>query len=121
MSNFVKRGFIVKKRILVLTLALLCVAALGACGGSDPETDILGTWQCLDDSQPHQFLCTLILSEGNRFVDRDGDEGDFIIDGNTLTLVFDNAMFGPFEFTFRLGANRLTLEADGGRMLLTRQ
>ncbi|MCL2841856.1 MAG: hypothetical protein FWE28_00080 [Oscillospiraceae bacterium] len=109
-----------KKRILLLALALLCVVALGACGGSDPETDIIGTWQCLDNTQPHQWMCTLIFEEGGRFVDRDGDEGDFIIDGDTLTLDFDG--FGPFEVTFRLRGNRLTIEAgDDLGVMLTRQ
>jgi len=109
-----------KKRMYLIVLALLCVISLAACGGSNPETDIIGTWVCLDDSQPHEWVCTLTFEAGGRFIDRDGDAGTFTIDGDTLTLAFDE--FDDFEVTFRLRGNRLTLEeGDDLSVMLTRQ
>ena len=117
----IKGDFIVKKKIvLFVALALLCVALLGACGGGgDPEADIIGRWECHDDSQPHDWFCVLIFDANGRFTDRDGDEGLFSIDGSSLTLEFDD--FEPFTFSFRLRGDRLTLTGDGGRVVLDRQ
>ena len=108
-----------KKGLLFVLFAILIVALLGACGGQDPEEAIVGTWQCQDNSQPHRWVCTFTFSADGRFVDRDGDAGDFVIDGDSLTLDFDE--FPPIELTFRIRSNRLTLTADGLRVILTKQ
>ena len=108
-----------KKGLLFVLFAILIVALLGACGGQDPEEAIVGTWQCQDNSQPHQWMCTLTFDARGRFVDADGDAGDFIIDGDSLTLHFDEFM--PVELSFQIRSNRLTLTGEGMRVILERQ
>ena len=119
------------KRLIALLIALMMVFTLAACGGgnggggdtTDPPTPdvhpIVGTWECLDDTQPHLWLCFLVFDEDGRFVDKDGDAGDYIIDGNSLTLEFD--AFLPFDFNFSISGDQLTITGDGIRVVLTRQ
>ena len=108
-----------KKGLLFVLFAILIVALLGACGGQDAEEAVVGTWQCQDNSQPHAWVCTLVFDADGRFVDADGDAGDFVIDGDTLTLNFDEFM--PEEFTFRIRSNRLTLTNERIHVILTKQ
>jgi len=110
-----------KKKVLVVVIAALCLALLGACGGAAPEEAIIGTWECRDATVPHVWLCLLTFDESGRFVDRDGDGGSFSIDGNSLTLQFDEAMFGTHTVNFNISGNRLTLTEDGLRIVLNRQ
>jgi len=108
------------KKILVLLLVLTMVLAFAACGGGgDPETDIIGRWECQDDSQPHQWMCVLVFDANGRFIDNDGDEGYFDIDGSSLTLDFDD--WDPLTVSFRLRGDRLTLTGDDIRVILERQ
>ena len=108
-----------KRKIVAAALAVLCVALLAACAGQPREAAIIGTWRCLDDSAPHRWVCFLVFDENGRFTDKDGDEGYFSIDGNTLTLDFDD--FPTFTFTFRVSSSQLLITADGVRIMLTRQ
>jgi len=99
-----------KKGILLVVLAMLCVALLAACGNGDtpeppepatppsPAELIIGTWECHDTSQPHQWMCSLVFTADGRFTDGDGDDGDFVIDGDTLTFEFD--LFHPIIVNF---------------------
>ena len=111
-----------RRRILCVVLAVMCAVTLGACGllggGNSPEVAIVGDWQCNDNSQPHIWMCTLSFTADGRFVDRDGDWGDFRISGNLLTLDFDD--FETATVNFRLRGNRLTLTGDGLRIVLQR-
>jgi len=108
-----------KKKILFVALILLFAAFLGACSSEDPETALVGTWECRDASIPHRWLCNLTFYENGMFTDRDGDSGSFTINGNSLTFNFDD--FDPFIVTFNLSRNRLTLTADDLRVVLNRQ
>ena len=114
-----------KKRVVTAALAiLLCVALLGACGSTPLEEAIIGRWQCEDTTQPHFFLCTLVFDANGRFSDADGDPGDFTIDGDTLTLEFDD-FFLSIEATAQIRGNRLTISGEllgeEFRVILTRQ
>ena len=84
----------------------------------DLEASIIGTWLCLDETVPHQWICQLTFDENGRFLDKDGDGGTFTIDGNTLTLEFDD--FDPITFSFRFRGDELTL-IGMGTVVLTRQ
>jgi len=86
----------------------------------DIEAALVGRWECLDTSAPHEWVCLLIFDENGRFIDRDGDEGTFIVSGDTLTLQFDEATFGFFTFNFRMRENQLILTEDGLRIVLNR-
>jgi len=108
-----------KKKLLIAVIAILCVALLGACGSNPPEEAIIGTWECQDDTIPHSWMCLFTFDENGRFVDKDGDAGDFRIDGDSLTLAFDN--FDAITVTFEIRSNRLTLTGDGIHVRLTRQ
>ena len=72
-----------------------------------PELALVGRWECRDTTIPHEWMCVLIFYENGRFADRDGDEGFFIIDGDSLTLRFDE--FEPITFTFRILGDRLLI------------
>ena len=108
-----------KKGLLFVLFSILLVALLGACGGQSSEEAIVGTWQCQDTSQPHRWMCTFVFDADGRFVDADGDAGDFVIDGDSLTLNFDD--FPSMELTFRIRSNRLTLTGEGIHVILTKQ
>jgi len=60
-------------------------------------------------------MCTLSFDENGRFVDGDGDWGDFSISGNSLTLAFDD--FTPITVNFELRRNPLPFIGD--RLILT--
>jgi hypothetical protein len=53
------------------------------------------------------------FTAGGRFVDNDGDHGDYVINGNTITFNWDN--FYPMSFTFRVSGNRLTIDGANPR------
>jgi len=96
------------------------LASLGtAHAGVDPETAIVGRWECLDDTFPHGWMCLFIFEENGRFADRDGDGGTFTISGNSLTLEFDD--FYPLTVTFHIRSNQLTLSGEYLHVVLTRQ
>ena len=107
-----------RKKILCVVLAVMCVALLGACASDPPEVAIVGDWQCRDTTQPHIWMCTLSFTADGRFVDGDGDWGDFRISGDVLTLAFDD--FAPVTVNFQLRGNRLTLTAPDLRIVLQR-
>jgi len=86
--------------------------------GEAPDVAIIGTWRCLDDTVPHQWMCLLTFDENGRFVDNDGDGGYFTISGNSLTLEFDD--FHPITITFRIRGDQMTL-SGGLHVVLTRE
>jgi hypothetical protein len=83
------------------------------------EYVLIGTWVCLDDTIPHEWMCRLTFDENGRFVDNDGDWGSFFIDGNFLTLAFDE--FYTITFTFHTHGSQLTLTSPDIHIVLTRQ
>ena len=107
-----------KKRIAFVLLALLLAASFAACT-TDPETAIIGTWECQDDTQPHIYWCNLTFEEGGRFFDGDGDWGNFHIFEDTLTLDYDN--WGQITFSFSIRGRLLTIIGDETHIVLTRQ
>jgi len=84
-----------------------------------PAVALVGTWQCLDTSQPHQWMCFLIFNADGSFVDGDGDVGVFIVEGNSLTFAFDD--FHPITLYFDVEGDQLRVFADGLNVILTRQ
>ncbi|MCL2843734.1 MAG: META domain-containing protein [Oscillospiraceae bacterium] len=106
-----------KKKALLVLCALLIMVSLGAC--ADPETAIIGTWECLNDSIPHEWMCGLVFDEDGRFVDSDGDRGSFQIARNSLTLEFDD--FEAVTFSYRIRGDQLTLTGDETNVVLTRR
>jgi len=108
-----------KRKLLIILLAIVCVALLGACTSEAPETAIIGTWECLDETHVHNWECLLIFDEDGRFEDRDGDGGRFHIEGDSLILAFDD--FAPITVNFTIHSNQLTLTEEGFHIVLTRQ
>ncbi|MCL2828942.1 MAG: hypothetical protein FWD99_09455 [Oscillospiraceae bacterium] len=106
------------KQILFLFLAIVLLVGLAACG-NNLDAAIVGSWECLDTSIPHQWMCLLIFDENGRFVDADGDEGSFQTRGDALTLNFD--AFRPITVSYSIRGNQLTLTGDGINVVLTRQ
>jgi len=106
-----------KKKVLLALLIILCIVPLGAC--ANPETAIVGTWECLDENILHEWMCLIVFDEHGRFVDRDGDGGSFQITRSSLTLDFDD--FEAVTFSYRIRRNELTLTGDETNVILTRR
>ena len=109
-----------KKARLLILLAVFGLVMLTSCDNADPEEAIVGTWVCHDTSAPCDFLCLLVFTADGRFTDNDGDDGDFTIAGDQLTITFDGPFY-PLTMTFRIRGDRLTLTESGGRRELRRQ
>jgi len=109
-----------KKIVSLVIIAVLSLALLAACG-PDPQTAIIGTWECRDTSVSHEWICEFTFTNDGRFRDRDGDTGDYRINNNTLTLDFDMDGFGPFDLTMRFSGNTLRLSGDGLNVRLNRR
>ena len=107
------------KKILALLFVLIMILALTACGGGDPETDIIGRWECQDGLQAQGWYRIFTFHANGRFSDADRDEGYFSIDDSSLTLDFDD--FDPITFSFSLHGDQLTITGDGLRVVLDRQ
>jgi hypothetical protein len=54
----------------------------------DADSRFVGAWGC-PLPHTHNFLCDISFSEDGRFIDGDGDEGDYTVVGNTVKLSFD--------------------------------
>jgi len=108
-----------KKILFIVVITMLGVALLAACT-PDPETAIIGSWECRDDSLPHEYLCGLTFSSNGRFTDRDGDEGDWRISGNTITLDYDYYQPHTLTLNFR-GNNRVIITWNDFTTMLHRR
>jgi len=76
--------------------------------------ELFGRWICTDTDNPHLFLCELVFSDDGRFVDYDGDRGDWWVSDNLLTLHFDEDDYGSLAYSFNLvGNNILEILIDG--------
>ena len=107
-----------KKRVLSVVLVVVCLALAVGCAGGDPESAIVGSWECRDTTIPHTWVCNLTFDANGRFVDGDGDWGSYTISGNRITFEFDD--FHPFTATFRISGDRLRLTGDDLRLTLHR-
>jgi len=108
-----------KKILFIITISLLSAAMLVACN-PDPETALIGTWECRDDSEfVHDFFCMFTFNADGRFTDRDGDSGDWRVFGNTLTIDFDEYGSLTMSIEFR-GNNRVVITSDGFTTMLHR-
>ena len=98
-----------KNRVLsLIILSLFCVTMLAACV-SDPSEAIVGSWECKDTSQPHDWMCEFSFSANGIFIDYDGDGGNYKISGNELTLEYNH--YEPISVKLRfMGRNRLNLQ-----------
>jgi len=108
-----------KKLLFIVIISLLGIVVLGACT-PDPQTALVGTWECRDDSQPHMYLCVLTFFSDGRFTDDDGDPGDWRVFGNTLTLDYDEYITYTFSLDFR-GNNRVIITGDELTIMLHRR
>ena len=109
-----------KKLLFIVVIAMLGVALLGACD-PNPETALVGTWECRDDSEyDHEFFCLFTFNANGRFTDRDGDAGDWRVFGNTLTIDFDEYGQLTMSIEFR-GNNRVIITSDGFTTMLHRR
>jgi len=61
---------------------------------------LVGSWECIDTIFAHVWLCELTFNENGTFIDGDGDTGTFSVNGNQLTLTFDNPIFGSYTVSF---------------------
>ena len=109
-----------KKLLFIVVIAMLGIAVLAACD-PNPETAIIGTWECRDDSEfDHEYFCLFTFYSDGRFTDRDGDSGDWRIFGNTLTIDFDDYGSLTMALDFR-GNNRVVITSDGFTTMLHRR
>jgi hypothetical protein len=109
-----------KKVLLIVIISLLGVVVLTACD-PNPETVLVGTWECRDDSEyEHEFICLLTFNADGRFTDRDGDSGDWHVVDNTLTIDFDEYGSITMLIEFR-GINRVVITSDGFTTMLHRR
>jgi hypothetical protein len=82
----------------------------------------VGTWACNDrNCRPHMWICDMLFTADGRFLDGDGDWGNFYVVGNEITFEFDFAGFGEFTLDYTLTADRLVLTAPGARIVLDRE
>ena len=102
--------------VVFLGFGIMAFSAPVANG--DANGDIIGDWQCRDATQTHIWMCTLSFSADGRFIDRDGDQGYFRINGNSLTLDFDD--YASVTVNFQLRGDRLTLTGPNLRIVLER-
>jgi hypothetical protein len=91
------------------------VVFTASCGDSN---SLVGSWECRDDSSPHEWLCELTFTEDGRFVDWDGDAGSWST--NDGYLMFDWDEFSVLELSYSLTANVLTLENEDMQVRLVR-
>ena len=98
------------------TDALDAVLQLIGGEGISPESALIGTWKCLDDTMPHVWNCHLTFYANGRFVDGDGDGGFFYISEHALVLDFDD--FEPAILSFQIRRDELILD---GIVTLVRQ
>jgi len=109
-----------KKFLFIVIISLLSVAVLTACD-PNPETAIIGSWECRDETYDHIYLCRLTFHSDGRFTDRDGDAGDWRISGNNISLVYDDYdIQHTFTLDFR-GNNRVIITSDGFTTMLHRR
>ena len=109
-----------KKLLFIVLISLLGVTMLAACS-PDPETALVGTWECRDDSEyEHDFFCLFTFFSDGRFTDRDGDEGDWRISGNTITLDYDYYQPHTLTLNFR-GNNRVIITWNDFTTMLHRR
>ena len=107
-----------RKIIALLLIIVLSMALLSAC--ADYERAIVDSWECRDTTQDHFWLCEITFTDDGRFVDRDGDTGNWSIDGNTLTLDYDD--FDTWSHSMRFSFGELILSGDDiGRVALHRR
>jgi len=107
-----------RKFLSIILIAVLSALMLAACS-PNPQTAIIGGWECRDNSQPHDYICELVFTNNGRFTDRDGDAGDWRIFDNMLTLDFDDYAPHTYSISFS-GNNRFTLRGDDIRVTLDR-
>jgi hypothetical protein len=85
-------------------------------GRSQLELDLVGSWECRDDSQPHEWMCNFTFNSQGRFIDRDGDLGYWEIVGGDLVLDFDQ--WETLRFNVSISMNLLTLSDDHGNFMI---
>ena len=108
-----------KKLLFIVIISLLGAATLAACT-PNPETAIVGSWECRDDTYDHEYFCFFTFFSDGRFTDGDEDAGDWRIFGNTLTLDYDDYIPYTLSIEFR-GNNRLIITTDGFTTMLHRR
>jgi hypothetical protein len=102
-----------KKKLInaLLLFTTVCMfITISAC--EEPNNPITGAWECHDESVPHDWMCKLLFTPDGRFVDRDGDEGDWELTNGLLTLRWDE--YPPYEVLVTITLNTLTIEQGVG-------
>ena len=107
------------KTLLITALAILGLLLFVSCSGVPPEEALLGTWECQDAPSTHVYWCRLVITEDGRFIDYYGDAGYWSVDGNELTLLYDDE--DEITITFRVHGTRLTLTFPELSLVLRRQ
>ena len=75
------------------------------------ESQLVGTWECLDTTAPHLWFCKLVFEADGRFTDGDGDTGTFRVSGNYIILNFD--LFDPVTLTAYFEGDVLVIYVSG--------
>jgi hypothetical protein len=97
----------------------LNVAPIQASGNMSA---FVGTWACNDRTcRPHMWICDLVFTADGRFLDGDGDWGNFYLEDGTITFEFDFIGFGSFTLDYTITADRLVMTTFGVRIELDRE
>ena len=118
------------KRLLRVVLFVITAAVLAmgvtSCGDDKlTEEALIGTWNCTDNSQSHnhEWSCRLLFLDGGRFIDNDGDQGDFRITNGMIEFRFDVAILeGDVDtviYSAKLNGDILTISYGNGSGTLT--
>jgi len=109
-----------KKRVISIFLMIIVMFAFAVMPACEERSySIIGAWECHDESAPHDWMCSLIFSSDGRFVDRDGDFGDWQLVNRLLLFKWDE--YPQFEVLVTVTPNTLTIQqGDDLNVRLTR-
>jgi len=96
--------------VVIISIALIVhtLASSSKRSGSIPTVEtIIGTWRC-QDGFSHSWFCGFTFEGNYRFVDLDGNPGNWQISGHTLNLSYDEWDY-PVQARLELGEGSITL------------
>jgi len=93
-------------------LFIFCFVSVGLFAqSSSNEQRLVGTWVSDEDNS-----FTVTFKSNGTFSNSDGDDGEWYIIGNRITMVFEDVE-GTLDFSLSPDGRRLTVISDGERAI----